>query len=97
MKVHSVEINCDGDERSIIAQIGKGFKFPDYFGQNWNAIDECITDLSWLPAQGYRCVLVGSKKLLQRDPRIHKLLLDTLNEAKEFWQKEGKQFVIEAS
>ncbi len=23
--------------------------FPAYFGKNWDAFDDCVTDLSWLP------------------------------------------------
>lgn len=27
--------------------------FPDYFGKNWDAFEECITDMSWAEADGY--------------------------------------------
>ena len=29
--------------------------FPDYHGGNWDAFEECVTDLSWVEAEG--CVL----------------------------------------
>ena len=31
--------------RSVAFSLG----FPSYFGGNWDALDECIRDLSWLP------------------------------------------------
>ena len=33
----------------LLATIATQLRFPDYFGGNWDALEECICDLSWLP------------------------------------------------
>jgi RNAse (barnase) inhibitor barstar len=34
---------------ALLNVLAQEFMFPDYFGENWDAFEECIRDLSWLP------------------------------------------------
>ena len=43
----------------LLEALYDALRFPDYFGSNWDALDECICDLSWLPA--------GRVALIHRD------------------------------
>jgi hypothetical protein len=36
-------------KQDLIATLDKQLSFPDYFGGNWDAFNECLRDLSWLP------------------------------------------------
>ena len=61
-------------------------KFPDYFGENFNALDECITDLEWLPADGYLLVIKNAEVLLNKEPNdTLESLLSILDNAGEEW------------
>lgn len=35
-------------KRDLFSDISAAFKFPDYFGYNWNALIECLSDLEWI-------------------------------------------------
>ena len=34
------------DKTSFLAQISELLKFPDYFGHNWDALEECLNDVT---------------------------------------------------
>ena len=51
-------------EEGLFPQLATVFQFPDYFGDNCHALNECITDLDWLPAEGYLFVIKNSASLL---------------------------------
>ena len=49
-------INADGarDKHTLLTRIADALEFPQWFGHNWDALADCLGDLSWLPPQsGY--------------------------------------------
>jgi hypothetical protein len=54
------------DVDSFIIEIAKPFKFPDYYGKNMGALDECLNDLSWLGKDNYALIIQHSEKFLSK-------------------------------
>jgi len=50
-----VEVNLKGvtGKKSFIKKAAGGLGFPAYFGMNWDAFSDCLTDMAWRPAAGY--------------------------------------------
>ena len=40
------EIAGASDKEDLLRRIGIALEFPDYFGMNWDAFDECLRDIS---------------------------------------------------
>jgi hypothetical protein len=36
-------------KQALLSALASQLTFPDYFGHNWDAFEECVRDLSWLP------------------------------------------------
>jgi hypothetical protein len=60
-------------------------EFPDYFGHNWDALEECLADLEWLPAKGYILLITDAAHVLSDDEAEYETFLEILRDAGEAW------------
>ena len=66
-------------------ELGAALQLPLYFGKNWDALDECLADLEWLPADAYLLFFADAPLVLkaagEKDRDIFfQLLVRTCNE-----------------
>jgi len=38
-----------GSKSELLLYLSERLNFPPYFGHNWDALEECLSDLSWVP------------------------------------------------
>ncbi|KMS87511.1 barstar family protein [Prauserella rugosa] len=69
------------DKAATLDAIAELLRFPSYFGRNLDALYDCLTDLSWLPAGEHVLVWVGANALKQSDPRTYLAVHGTLSDA----------------
>ena len=69
---------CDCDE-NLFKEFSSSLQFPDYFGENWAAFDECMGDMSWLQVQKCLIVIDNGKMFLQFDKKNEGIYLKYLN------------------
>ena len=71
-------------ERSLLLALGDALAFPDYYGANWAAFEDCVSDLVRESAGPTAVVIVGSDALMRADlhafVRSVHLLLDVVSE-----------------
>jgi hypothetical protein len=67
--------------------------FPEYFGHNWDAFEDCLKDMSWHPAGGYVMVLEGFDGFAGLAPDEFRIAMDILRDSAEFWSGQGKTMI----
>jgi hypothetical protein len=67
-------------------EVSAALQFPYYFGENWPAFGECISDLDWVPGEAYILMFSQANLILQHEEARHfSVLLRILSEARENW------------
>ncbi|MBW8487041.1 barstar family protein [Actinomadura parmotrematis] len=71
----------------LLRACADAFDLPEWFGANWDALEDSLTDLSWAPSRrGYLVVYDGWERLADADEGSFRTVLDVFAEAVASWR-----------
>lgn len=77
------------DKVALLRRIAARLDFPAWFGENWDALEDCLSDLSWRENDGNVLVVEGFQFLPAEDRGV---LIEVMISAAQFWAVRGKPF-----
>jgi RNAse (barnase) inhibitor barstar len=81
-------------KKGFLAHLAKALHCPPYFGMNWDALSDCMRDLSWLNDNGWVVILFNGQNFAAKNQDEFNTAIDVLQTAAEYWRGQGKPFWV---
>ena len=78
----------------LLGELSQAMKFPDYFGNNWDALEECLNDLSWLAAKGYAIHLKEADNFVSKSAAEFHIFAQLIESVSRSWKSKNIDFVV---
>jgi RNAse (barnase) inhibitor barstar len=84
------------DKLQVLGTIAEAFCFPQHFGNNFDALYDCLTDLVYKagPQNGFVVVIEHLPNTEFFDKELRETLLDVFRDAAEYWAKKKVAFRV---
>ena len=82
------------NKEAFLIAAAEAMHLPPYFGHNWDAFEECITDMAWLPAPGYVLLYDQVVRFASGQPQEWAIARSILEGAVDHWQAQGVPFYV---
>ena len=66
--------------------------FPQWFGGNWDALFDCLADLSWRPAAGHLLLLENAELFRREAPEVFDTAVAILQDVAVYWSRRNVTF-----
>jgi hypothetical protein len=86
------EANVTGchDKAGLLERLARAMSFPGWFGANWDAWFDCLSDLGWhAAAPGYVLVVRGGLGMQRTAPETFDTALAIVEDAARVWADRG--------
>lgn len=90
--VFRIDLATVRDKASLFERLATALEFPDWFGHNWDALADCLGDLSWLQADGYLILLENCDGFRTGHGGDFATALQVFSSASDAWRDERVPF-----
>jgi len=90
----SVDAAHADSKSALLAALAKGLKLPEHFGDNWDALADCLEDGDWLGSHGMVIAIRHAAHYQKAHASDWETLSDILSEAAEYWRERHKPFWV---
>jgi hypothetical protein len=74
-------------KETLLRDVAQALQFPKWFGGNWDALQDCLGDLSWSQARGHILVVEDAKAGDELD-----IFIEVLRSSAQYWVSRGRPF-----
>lgn len=71
----------------FLHRVAPVMRFPEYFGYNWDALEDCLTELDGGSEAGYLLLYSRADRFAMTNPEQWDVLLQILHSAIAIWQE----------
>lgn len=94
LALHRVDLSHATWKPAILAALSTELRFPAWVGDNWDALQDALCDLSWLnQSRGIVLVLDGTERIRGTAPGELDVLIDVLRSTATYWRSVNRPFL----
>lgn len=90
--IFRINLGTVRNKDELLSRIGKTMDFPEWFGYNFDALADCLTDLGWRPAEGYLVLMENCDAICEKNESDFAATLRIFAMAAATWREQGIAF-----
>lgn len=94
LQAYKIDLGKVRSKNQLLDAFAKALNFPDRFGKNWDALNDCLSDLEWLGDEGRVVILANCQAFATSHEEDFALLLELLEGATVSSKEDGKPFWV---